>query len=263
MILGNKKNQAQILAFIPTMKANMHEWQIISVKFPNRSKETQTVIIGELMKLYKDKEGIIFPVSDYKVVLVVHLGLINNYALLKSEFEDQMHTHSCRVIARKMSPVGLKQVQIDLSFKDEETDLSMYEERERRKKNVFLVADDDMFVRKTLSKLLSVYGEVIEVESGGSVKPSYLEHNPDIVFLDIHMPGQSGLEIVNSLIDIDTDAFLIMISADSSRENVLEAVSCGAVGFLSKPLIKEKVREYLSQCITFQVNSPGYTGTHN
>ena len=252
MILGNKKNQAQILAFIPSMKANMDQWQIISVKYPNRSKETQKAIIDELMKLYKDKEGIIFPVSDYKVVLVVHLGLINNYAVLKSEFENHMQNHNCRVVARKMNGMGLKQVQIDLAFKEDTSDLSMYQEREKRRHNVFLIADDDMFVRKSLSKLLSPYGEVVEVEGGASVKPAYLEHNPDIVFLDIHMPGQSGLEIVNSVIDMDTDAFIVMISADSNRENVLEAVSCGAVGFLSKPLKKEKIQEYNNQCITFR-----------
>lgn len=151
-----------------------------------------------------------------------------------------------------MNAMGLKQIQIDLTDRSDSNELSLYEEREKRKENVLLICDDDMFVRKTLVKLVSSYGSVHEVDSGSKVCAAYLECNPDIILLDIHMPEKNGLSIVNEIIDMDTDAFIIMISADSSKENVLEAISCGSVGFLSKPVKANKLNEFRSQCITLR-----------
>lgn len=60
------------------MKANMSEWQIITAKIPIRGAEEQEKVLQHLLQLYKDKEGLLFPVKDYKIVMVVRLGIINN-----------------------------------------------------------------------------------------------------------------------------------------------------------------------------------------
>ena len=253
MIIGSKENQAEIMAFLPSMKTNMDEWQIVSVKIPQRGKKYQDRILKELLRIYIDKAGILFPVSDYKIVMVIRLGVINNYAVLKNEIENKMPRHDARVIARKMSAAGMKQIQLDLSDKDRIGKTSLYKEREIRKRNVFLIAEDDIFIRKTLRATLENYGEVHEVGDGAQVAEEYIKCNPDFVFMDIHMPNKNGLELVNEIMETDTDSFIVIASSDSVKENVIEAISGGAAGFLAKPVKKAKILEYINQCITIRV----------
>jgi len=250
VIRASKENQAEILNFIPSMRANMPEWQIITAKIAKGNKPEQEVMMEKFLEIYKKKEGIIFPVQDYKIVIVLRLGSIDNYAVLKNQLQDKIPEHNCRVIARKMSTLGLKQIQIDLTERGKDKKDSLYEKREKRGKNVFLICDDDVSVRQNLKKLLSPSGRVHEVDTGAKVCEAYQEYNPDIVLIEVHMPEQNGLSIVNDIIDMDADAFIIMISADSRKENVLRAISSGSIGFLSKPIKSEKLIEFQSQCIT-------------
>ena len=80
----------------------------------------------------------------------------------------------------------------------------------------------------------------------------YHEHNPDILFLDIHMPGRTGLDLINEILEIDPDAYIIILSADSSADNVVKAINKGAIGFLSKPPAKDRMQQYINQCITIR-----------
>ncbi len=251
MIVGNKKNQEEMMAFIPSMKSNMEEWQIISIKMPQRGKQYQDLISQELLRRYQEKDGMLFSVGDYKIVMVVRLGVISNYAVLKSEIESKMPKYDARVVARKMNAAGLKQIQSDLPNKDKDDSISLYEAREKRAENIFLIAEDDAFARKTLSSALKNYGKVYEVGDGAHVIDQYMKCNPDVVLMDIHMPNKNGLSLVDDVMEIDTDAFLVIASADSVVDNVVEAMSGGAVGFLAKPIKKDKMLEYLNQCITF------------
>jgi CheY-like chemotaxis protein len=253
VIIGNKQNQGELMAFVPSIKNNTAEWQLVTAKIPDKGKLHLNMMMEKLLSLYQDKEGILFPVKDYKIVMLIRLGIINNYSILKSEIENKIPEHGCRVIARKMNLAGLKQIQIDLSERENSADQnSLYEERSHRHDNVILIADDDQFIRKTLSKTLEQYAQVQEVGNGNDVVQAYLEHNPDVLLLDIHMPGKEGLEVIDEVMEIDTDAFIIFFSSDSVRENVLEALSSGAVGFLAKPVKKDKLVDYLKQCITFR-----------
>ena len=101
-------------------------------------------------------------------------------------------------------------------------------------------------------KLLAVSGTLVEAEDSSQVMSQYLARNPDIIFLDIHMPGKSGLELIKDIMEIDPDAVIIVLSADSSAENVMKALEEGAAGFLSKPPSKNKIQDYMSQCITIR-----------
>lgn len=57
---------------------------------------------------------------------------------------------------------------------------------------MIMIADDDLFIRKTMVKILAPFGTVIQVERGDDVLPSYIEHNPDILLLDIHCPDETA-----------------------------------------------------------------------
>jgi two-component system chemotaxis response regulator CheY len=64
------------------------------------------------------------------------------------------------------------------------------------------------------------------------------------------MPNKTGLELVDEIMSIDSDAFVVILSSDSNRENVLASISKGAIGFLAKPIQKDKIEKIMNQCIT-------------
>lgn len=254
MLIASKENDALLMALAPSIKNYMSEWQIVNVRILEESPLPQEEIIKKLYQSYEKHEGIIYPVSATRIVMIVRFGIISNYIAMKTQIEQVLPKHCCRIALRKMSGMGLKQVQVDLVIKDESIKLSenMYHQRQNRKKNALLIADDDAFMRKSLSKMLALSGEITEAENGSAVMSEYLKCNPDIVFLDIHMPGHTGLELIHKIIEVDQDAFIIILSADSSAENVKKALEEGASGFLSKPPSKQKVQEYINQCITMK-----------
>ena len=122
--------------------------------------------------------------------------------------------------------------------------------RAKRKHNVVLIADDDLFIRKIIKNGLSGLTDVIEVDDGKDVEKAYINHEPDIVFLDIHLPHKSGIDIIASLKAIDADAHIIMLSADSTAENVSTAIHRGAQGFLTKPFPHGRLLDYFHKCPT-------------
>lgn len=252
MILGEKKNDTQLMALLPSMKKFMNEWQVVNINIAENSPLLQTEIIQRLLQHYHHYEGLIYPVSPSKIVMLARFGILHNYAVMKTEIEQKLPQHCCRILLRKLSAMAMKQVQIDISARDDSliNCQNMYTQRAMRRENVLLVADDERMARATMATLLGACGTVIDVENGTQVLSSYVRHNPDIVFLDIHMPGKSGLDLIQDIITVDPDAFIVVLSADSMKDNVLKALEDGAAGFLSKPPQPKKVQDYIGQCIT-------------
>ncbi|MFW0777564.1 MAG: response regulator [Rickettsiales bacterium] len=124
--------------------------------------------------------------------------------------------------------------------------------RGSNKKNVVMVADDDLFVRKVIISALSEVAEIVEVADGAEVLTAYKEHMPDVIFLDIHLPNVSGLDLVYDLSKADVGAYIIMLSADSSEDNVRNSRLKGAKGFLTKPFKKERIMHYFNSCPTIK-----------
>lgn len=83
----------------------------------------------------------------------------------------------------------------------------------------------------------------VEVADGDAVLQAYKDARPHIVFLDMHMPGQDGKQIVKDILAFDPKAYVIIISADGSRENVSASVVSGAMGFMAKPLDGKRIMQ--------------------
>ncbi len=120
--------------------------------------------------------------------------------------------------------------------------------RSGRKNNLVMIADDDYFIRKTVRICLAELTDFLDIENGAEVEKAYVDHNPDIVFLDVHLPNRSGLDIIARLLERDPEAYIIMLSGDSSAKNVQEAMKKGAKGFLAKPFSRERLLHYFNAC---------------
>ncbi len=122
--------------------------------------------------------------------------------------------------------------------------------RREREQNVVLVADDNTFIRFLVKKWLGAEAEIIEVGNGQEVVEAYRRGKPDLVFLDIHLPGRNGKDVLAELVRMDPDAYVIMLSADSNKENVVQAVRNGAKAFVTKPFTRDTLIKYFQMCPT-------------
>lgn len=128
--------------------------------------------------------------------------------------------------------------------------------RGNREGNLVMIADDNEFVRFLVGKWLGSHAEILEAGNGFDLITAYQRTKPDILFLDIHMPGKNGNTVLKEVLAADPDAFVIMISGDSNKENVVFAKQNGAKGFLTKPFIREAVLRYFNMCPTVGAKEP-------
>jgi two-component system chemotaxis response regulator CheY len=114
-----------------------------------------------------------------------------------------------------------------------------------------MIVDDSWIIRRRLKDLFENKGfEVVaEVESGEKAISKFKECKPDITTMDIALPGMSGTEAVESLIEIDPNAKIIMLTGMGERAMVLKAVKLGAVHFIVKPFQEDKVLEIVYEVL--------------
>jgi DNA-binding NtrC family response regulator len=99
-----------------------------------------------------------------------------------------------------------------------------------------LVVDDEFSVRHSLTAWFEDEGYTVDVASNGKEALAKLaESQWDIFFLDLKMPGMSGLELQKKIKEIQPDSTIIIITAFASVESAVEAMQSGAYDYLSKP----------------------------
>jgi DNA-binding NarL/FixJ family response regulator len=109
-----------------------------------------------------------------------------------------------------------------------------------------LIADDHAVVREGVRKVLSKehgFEVVAEAEDGMKTLALAEEHRPDVVVLDLTMPGVSGLEIAVKLRETVSEAGVLILTMHERGEYVLEAVRAGALGYVLKDTGPAELRE--------------------
>jgi two-component system response regulator AtoC len=104
------------------------------------------------------------------------------------------------------------------------------------KLNKILVVDDEHLIRWSLEQNLKKQGyEVVTAGSGEDALQMSREHQPDLVLLDIQLPGISGIEVLEKIKDFDEDIVVIMLTAHGGLETAVNAMRLGAFDYVSKP----------------------------
>ncbi len=104
------------------------------------------------------------------------------------------------------------------------------------KRNKLLVVDDEHLIRWSLEQNLKKQGyEVVTAGSGEDALRLLREEQPDLVLLDIQLPGMSGLDVLEKIKEHDDDIIVIMVTANSGLENAVNAMRLGAYDYISKP----------------------------
>jgi YesN/AraC family two-component response regulator len=110
-----------------------------------------------------------------------------------------------------------------------------------------LVADDENHIRSYVRIILNHLGveEVLEAKSGDEVLDLYISSKPDVVFLDINMPGLTGLEVLPKIMEVDPDAVVIMLTGHASRHLVENSAKAGAVHYIRKDTPQQEISKML------------------
>jgi two-component system nitrogen regulation response regulator GlnG len=110
-----------------------------------------------------------------------------------------------------------------------------------------LIADDEPSIRFVLTEVLEGLGHrVVSVEDGDTALGELTRGAFDLAFLDIRMPGRTGIEVLQQCRASGCDVAIVIITAQNLLENAVEAMKAGALDYLVKPFALAQV-EALSQ----------------
>ena len=100
-----------------------------------------------------------------------------------------------------------------------------------------LVADDHQVVRSGLEALLATVGdiEVIGlVGDGAAAVASFVAERPDVVLMDLSMPGTDGVEATRQIVAVDPEARVVVLTSFADDRHIGDALAAGAIGYLLK-----------------------------
>jgi len=123
----------------------------------------------------------------------------------------------------------------------------------RNKIEVILIEDNNLF-RTAFSDFINKSQEIICIASYSSCEDALSEINkkllyPDIILLDIGLPGMNGIEGINHFKNIIPDSKIIMLTIQDDDENVFNAICNGAAGYLLKDSTSERILESVKEVL--------------
>jgi len=100
-----------------------------------------------------------------------------------------------------------------------------------------LIVDDHAVVRAGLERLLSSVDDFTVIgsaEDGEQAVAAALEHRPDVVLMDLSMPNMGGIAATEAIMAAELDVRVVVLTSYSDRDQILNALDAGAVGYLLK-----------------------------
>src|SRR6185436_6596436 len=133
----------------------------------------------------------------------------------------------------------------------EETPVSAQEPRKRPR---ILVVDDDEVMRAIIVRavdLLPQKPEILQASNGGEALNIVAESKPDLILLDVMMPGMSGIEVCQRLRSNIQTAFLpvVMLTANTDEETRTKGFLVGTDDFMGKPLSVPELHARLNRLL--------------
>ncbi|AMO76845.1 two-component system, NarL family, nitrate/nitrite response regulator NarL [Pseudomonas citronellolis] len=114
-----------------------------------------------------------------------------------------------------------------------------------------LLIDDHPLFRRGLAELLSESGEFTVVGQASSGREGIslaCQLSPELILLDLHMPGLGGLQVLDELRQLELDSQVIVLTASADRAELAAALRLGAEGYLLKDTEPEALLDYVRGC---------------
>ena len=107
-----------------------------------------------------------------------------------------------------------------------------------------MLVDDHAVVRMGFKMLLETSGDikvVAEAESGEDALKTFQEHNPDVIVMDITMPGIGGMEAIDRILAKEASTKILVLSAHEDSVHPKRVLNAGAMGYLTKRSAAEEL----------------------
>jgi len=112
-----------------------------------------------------------------------------------------------------------------------------------------LIVDDSSVMRKIVARALQQggvsIGQILEAGNGAEALDILRNQKVDLVLSDINMPVMDGLEFVRQLQSVENAKGIpvVMITTEGSESHVMQAISCGARGYIRKPFTPDQMKQ--------------------
>ena len=117
-------------------------------------------------------------------------------------------------------------------------------------KRRILLVDDDRALRHALSTLLEESGHsVLQASDGPDALTALASMSPDLMLLDLGLPGMGGLEVLARVRDLSSPPRVVVITADDTPETLLKAIGGQVDGYVTKPFAPAAIVEVIDDVL--------------
>ena len=119
--------------------------------------------------------------------------------------------------------------------------------------SIMIIEDDPIFI-SILSKIVGRY-TVYTADNAKEGIRSYIHRVPNLIFLDIGLPDTNGLYLLDKLMEIDPDAYVVIVSGESEEKKIKQASKSGIKGFVGKPFEPVIIQKHVAKCFAMHEKS--------
>jgi len=114
-----------------------------------------------------------------------------------------------------------------------------------------LIVDDEEEIRRVLTHIVESEGfKTLHAPDGNKALQLFCFESPDMILLDVRMPGLDGMEVMKRVKDIDPDIPVVLITAFADIQQAVEAMKSGAHDYLAKPFDNQEVIRVVRRALT-------------
>jgi two-component system nitrogen regulation response regulator GlnG len=115
-----------------------------------------------------------------------------------------------------------------------------------------LIVDDDKSIRYSLKRMLEENFSILTAQNGEEGLMRMKESSPDLILMDIKMPGRSGIEVLKEMKSIDPKSLVILMTAYGTTDTAIEAMKFGAFDYILKPFPIPQMKELVQKAIALR-----------
>lgn len=112
-----------------------------------------------------------------------------------------------------------------------------------------LLVEDSLYARNIIKGILGPEHEYLEAEDGFMGIELFSRHKPDLVILDLTMPGVHGLKVLEEMRRMGIPSRIVVGTADVQEATRQEALTLGAFAVVHKPFVPEVLRQVVAQAL--------------
>ncbi|NWF93565.1 MAG: sigma-54-dependent Fis family transcriptional regulator [Syntrophaceae bacterium] len=115
-----------------------------------------------------------------------------------------------------------------------------------------LIVDDEKSIRYSLKRMMERDFSVLTAQNGEEALDQFKQHAPDLIIMDIKMPGRNGIEVLKEIRSIDPKSLVIIMTAYGTTETAIEAMKYGAFDYILKPFPIPQMKSLIEKALSLR-----------